>query len=171
MTKIIPAHVLTMSVQVPEWVPTHVTRTESEVFARNRQRLLDEGHGYCLGCWLGGIHNGEDLQLHHGIVEWVTNGEANPNAALRAAKWLDCYGYAATMGDASWTDADDIRGLWFLCQDCHTGQPGIQHRKNEHWLSGGIHYAPFPIWLADRIASGVEERADRDSPSPTSQDV
>ena len=26
MTKVIPAHVLTLSVQVPEWVPTHAER-------------------------------------------------------------------------------------------------------------------------------------------------
>ncbi len=154
----IAAHELTITVRVPEWIPTHAARSESATFLRNRQRLLDDGHGFCIGCWIGGVHTVEDLQLHHGIVEWATNGEAAPQAAFRAAQWLDAYGYAAAMGDTPWTDADDIRGLWFLCQDCHTGQPGIQHRHHERWLSGGLHYAPFPIWLADRIASGTEEK-------------
>ena len=154
----IAAHELTITVRVPEWIPTHAARSESATFLRNRQRLLDDGHGFCIGCWIGGLHNPDDLQLHHGVVEWATNGEANPDAALRVAQWLDFYGYATAMHDTPWTDADDIRGLVFLCQDCHTGQPGMQHRRNERWLSGGLHYAPFPIWLADRIASGTEEK-------------
>lgn len=155
----VPAHLLTLTVTVPEWVPTHAQRTESATFRANRAQLLAEGHNYCWGCWLGGISTTDDLELHHAVVEWATNNEANPAAALRVAQWLDFYGYAAQMGETPWTDADDIRGLVFLCQDCHTGQPGIQHKRNEHWLSGGIHYAPFPIWLADRIAAGREETA------------
>ena len=153
----VAAHMLTLTVKVPEWVPTHADRTESATFAHNRQRLLDDGHGYCWGCWLGGIHTTTALELHHGVVEWATNNEARPDAAWRAAQWLDFYGYAHQLGDTPWTDADDIRGLVFLCFDCHRGQPGIQHTRNERWLSGGLHYAPFPLWLADRIAEGAQE--------------
>ena len=159
MSAPVAAHVLTLTVRVPEWVPTHAQRAESAAFAHNRQRLLDEGHGYCWGCWIGGVRTTSDLQLHHGVVEWATDGEADPDAALRVARWLDWYGYAQAMGDTPWTDADDIRGLVFLCADCHLGAPGLQHRANERWLSGGLHYAPFPIWLADRIASGHQEQA------------
>lgn len=155
----IAAHTLTLTVRVPEWVPAHAARTESATFGRHRARLLADGHGYCWGCWIGGLHTTDDLELHHGIVEWATGGEADPAAALRAAQWLDFYGYARAMGDTPWTDADDLRGLVFLCQDCHTGAPGLQHRRNEHWLSGGLHYAPLPIWLADRIGAGAQERA------------
>lgn len=156
----VPGHELDITVRVPEWVPTHAERTESETFARNRERLLADGHGYCWGCWLGGVDTREGLQLHHLVVEWATGNEANPAAALRVAKWLDPYGYAAEMGDAAWTDADDVRGLLFLCQPCHTGSPGVSHPQKAHWISGGLHYAPLPVWLADRIAEGAEEKAD-----------
>lgn len=153
----VAAHELELTVRVPEWVPTHAQRTESATFAHNRERLIADGHGYCWGCWLGGVDTRDDLQLHHGIVEWATNNEAKPDAALRVLQTLDWYGYGHAMQGAPWTDADDIRGLVFLCQDCHTGSPGAPHKQNPRWLSGGIHYAPLPIWFADRIAEGAEE--------------
>jgi hypothetical protein len=154
----VAAHELTINVKVPEWVPTHADRTESANFAHNRQQLIDDGHGYCLGCKLAGITETKDLQCHHFAVEWAETESTNWESALWAAKKLDPYGYAAAMGDTPMTDPDDIRNLMMLCQPCHTGKPGEIHPNIAGWLSGGIHYAPLPIWFADRIARGGEEQ-------------
>ena len=59
----VAAHTLELTVHVPEWVPTHADRTESSLFHQNRQRLIEEGHGYCWGCRLAGRHVTDDVQL------------------------------------------------------------------------------------------------------------
>lgn len=153
----INGHELTITVTVPEWVPTHADRTESAEYHRNRQRLLDDGHGFCFGCKLGGITEAKDLQCHHFAVEWAEANNANWESVLWTAEFLDPYGYAKTMQGKPLTSPDDIRNLMMLCQPCHTGKPGEAHPNIAGWLSGGIHYAPLPIWFADRIARGNEE--------------
>lgn len=147
------AHTLEITVHVPEWVPAHADRTESALFRANRARLIEEGHGFCWGCALGGIRTTTDLQCHHAAVEWAEWDGADPEAVLRAALRLDPYGYAAADPRSPFESPDDIRGLMMLCQECHTGasvHPSEPLPNGRRWRSGGIHYAPYPVWAADR---------------------
>lgn len=149
----VKAHTLLLHVEVPLWVPTHADRTESPLFHHNRQRLLEDGHGKCWGCRLAGIHNTDDLQCHHAAVEWAEWNGADPEACLRAALRLDPYGYAHKDQQTPFNSPDDLRGLMMLCQECHTGAPIPPDQPlpaGRRWRSGGIHYAPAPIWRADR---------------------
>jgi hypothetical protein len=151
--KTVPAHTLEITVRVPEWVPTHAERTESEEFAKNRQRLIDDGFGYCFGCKLAGKHVTENLQCHH-LSEWAEWDDADPEKVLALARWIDPYGYAAKDPDTPISSPDDIRLLVMLCQPCHTGaprQPDDPAADPTGYESGGIHYAPFPVWLAERV--------------------
>lgn len=155
----VTAHKLTLHLTIPEWVPTHGDRTNATAeFERNRQRIIDDGFGYCLGCAIAGVRNDTELQCHHFAVEWCEANNADWNAALRYAKFVDPYGYAAKMGDKPMMNEDDIRNLMLLCQPCHTGKPGEPHPNIAGWLSGGIHYCPEPIWGADRVSVGKEEQ-------------
>lgn len=154
----VAAHKLTLHLDVPEWVPTHGDRKGATAeFERNRKQIIDDGHGYCLGCAIAGIHNDKDLQCHHFAIEWCEANNADWDAATRVAKMIDPYGYAAKM-DGLMKNEDSIENLMMLCQPCHTGKPGEAHPHIAGWLSGGIHYSPLPIWLADRIARGKEEQ-------------
>ena len=149
----VQAHTLEIGVKVPEWVPTHADRTESALFHQNRQRLIEEGHGYCWGCKLAGRHVTDNLQLHH-LSEWAEWDDADPDKVLELAKWLDPYGYAAKDAQTPVESPDDLRLLLFLCQPCHTGaprQPSDPAAEPGQYESGGIHYAPFPVWLAERL--------------------
>ena len=149
----VEAHTLTLTVRVPEWVPSHAARTESALFEHNRARLIEEGHGYCWGCALAGVRNTADLQCHHGAVEWAEWDAATPEAALRVALWLDPYGYAAKDPQTPFASPDDLRGLLVVCQECHTGAPIPEDQPlpaGRRWHSGGLHYAPAPVWLAER---------------------
>lgn len=155
----VKAHTLEMTVRVPEWVPEHAQRKESVTFERNRERLLADGHGYCWGCWLAGLHVTEDLQAHH-LSEWSEWDDADPAAVLLLCRWLDPYGYAKAMGDAPIESPDDIRALLFLCQPCHTGaprQPDDPAAEPGSYESGGLHYAPFPVWVAERLRRRLGE--------------
>lgn len=150
---LVVAHTLEITVRVPEWVPEHAQRTESPIFERNRQRLMNDGHGECWGCKLAGRHVAEDLQCHH-LSEWAEWEDADPALVLTLCRWLDPYGYARADPDSPIESPDDIRALVFLCQPCHTGAP---HKPDDPaaepggYESGGIHYAPWPVWLAERL--------------------
>ena len=155
----VQARELVLHLTVPEWVPTHgVRKSASAEFEKNRQQIIDDGFGYCLGCAIAGIHNTTDLQCHHFAVEWCEAENADWEAALVAAKLIDPYGYAAKMGDTPMVNEDDIRNLMLLCQPCHTGKPGESHPNIAKWLSGGIHYTTFVAWMADRVSAGKEEK-------------
>jgi len=150
------AHTLDMTVRVPEWVPSHAARAESEEFRRNRERLLADGHGYCFGCALAGRRVTEGLQLHH-LAEWAEWDAADPSKVLAVARWLDPYGYARADPDTPISSPDDIRLLVFLCEACHIGaprKPDDPTREPSGYESGGIHYAPLPMWLAERVRAG-----------------
>lgn len=147
------AHTLEITVRVPEWVPEHAQRAESEEFRRNREALLKAGHGYCWGCKLAGRDVTDNLQCHH-LSEWAEWGDADPAKVLELCRRLDPYGYAKAMGDTPIESPDDIRCLLFLCQKCHTGaprQPGDPAAAPDGYESGGLHYAPLPVWLAERL--------------------
>lgn len=153
----VAAHTLEITVRVPEWVPTHADRTESEKFRINRQKILDDGHGYCYGCALAGEHVTDNLQLHH-MSEWAEWDAASPEYVANLAKWWDPYGYFKADPTSPIEDPDDLRLLVFLCQPCHTGapkQPGDKAADPTGYESGGIHYAPFPVWAAERLKRRV----------------
>ena len=154
----VKAHTLEITVRVPEWVPEHAQRTESAEFAKNRQQIIDDGFGYCLGCDLAGKHVTEGLQCHHYAVEWAEWDDADPVKVLRSIKRQDPYGYAAKDPDSPVESPDDIRNLMMLCQPCHTGapkQPNDQSADPAGYESGGIHYCPYPVWEAERTRKAV----------------
>ena len=143
-------HTLDITVHVPEWVPDHAERGhEDPEFLHNRQRLLADGHGQCYGCALAGQTVTTSLQCHHFAVEWAEWDDADPAAVLRAMIAWDPYGYAAADPHTPVTSPSDLRNLLMLCQPCHTG--ALQDGDADGVGAGGIHYAPLPIWLADRL--------------------
>lgn len=153
----VKGHELTLHIAVPEWVPTHVNRKESAKYEHNRQTLIDDGHGYCFGCAIAGIHlpyhaNG-GLQCHH-LSEWAEWPDADPNYVKILAQWLDPYGYSSKMGNHPIEDPDDIRLLLMLCETCHIGapkDPSVVESEPTSYISGGIHYCSFVQWIADRV--------------------
>lgn len=150
----IAPHELTITVRVPEWVPGHEERGhDMPDFEHNRQQLFDDGFGYCWGCRLAGIDKRDNLQCHH-LSEWAEWDDVDPVHVLALAKWWDPYGYAAKMGDEPIKNPNDIRLLLMLCQPCHTGAPKKPEEvvtEPTEYISGGIHYAPYVIWIADRM--------------------
>ena len=151
----IAAHELTITVRVPEWVPGHVERGhDMPDFQHNRQQLLAEGHGYCYGCAIAGIHNMTALQCHHFAVEWSEWESTDPHAALYLMRLKDPYGYAATLGNQPVASPNDIRNLLMLCEGCHISRPQDPATIVDQpttFISGGIHYTPEPLWYADRL--------------------
>ncbi len=158
------AHTLEITVRVPEWVPEHAQRTENAEFHRNRQKIIDDGFGYCWGCKLAGKHVTDDLQCHH-LSEWAEWDDADLAKVLALAKILDPYGYAKADPDTPIASPDDLRLLLMLCQQCHTGapkQPTDTSANPAGYESGGIHYAPLPVWLAERLKKAPEQEGFHD---------
>lgn len=160
MANAVPAHLLTLTVQVPEWVPGHAERGhDMPDFQANRERLIKDGHYYCYGCAIAGIKNDDPaLQCHHFAVEWAEWNDTNPHAALYLMRLRDPYGYAAKYPNDPVTNPNDIRNLLFLCELCHISHPKDVHTIKSApiiFISGGIHYTPEPLWYADRLRNGV----------------
>lgn len=150
----VAAHTLILEVRVPEWVPTHAQRDEeSPEFRHARERLIADGHTNCWGCALAGRKVPADEAHHYGI-EWCEANDADMNRVLAFLELMDPYGYAATMRGQPLESADDIRNLLMLCIPCHRGaplQPSDAAAQPGQYESGGIHFAPFPVWIADRL--------------------
>jgi len=172
MARTIPDHTLTITVHVPEWVPTHAERGhEDPAFMAARARLVADGHGHCYGCALAGRTVTAALQCHHFAVEWAEWDAADPAAVLRAMIAWDPYGYAAADPHTPVTSPSDVRNLLMLCAACHLGAPGAVDATGSG--AGGIHYAPLPIWLADRVRHGTPATSPKEDkscpPDPTSK--
>lgn len=153
----VPAHTLLLHVAVPEWVPTHAERDEaSPEFRHARERIFADGHADCWGCALAGQKRPAD-EAHHFGAEWCEWDGADPLRVLAFVELLDPYGYAVKMKGQPLTGADDIRNLLILCTRCHRGAPKVPDDKTTqpgplaYLDEGGLHYLPFPIWLAARL--------------------
>lgn len=150
---IVPAHELTITVRVPEWVPGHVERGHDlPDFQKNRQRLIADGHYHCFRCTLAGrTPVNPVLQCHH-LSEWAEWGDADPAKVLELARWIDPYGYAAADPTTPITNPNDVRLLMFLCAECHIGapkDPAMVTTEPTDYISGGLHYCTWIDWLAD----------------------
>ncbi len=148
------AHTLTLEVRIPEWVPTHHERDEaSPEFRHSRDRILADGHTGCWGCALAG-RKVPGVEAHHFGVEWCEAEAANWDAVLAFCEAIDPYGYGAKMRGQPLVGADDIRNLMMLCVPCHRGaprQPTDKAAEPTGYEGGGLHYQPWPTWLAERL--------------------
>lgn len=155
------AHELTLTVRVPEWVPGHEERGhDMPDYQHNRQTIIDDGHYFCWRCAIAKRTPKTELQCHH-LSEWAEWNDADHDKALAIAKFFDPYGYAKKIGESPITTPNDIRLLWFQCQECHTGAPKDPvdvTTEPTDYISGGIHYCTLVDWLADavRVRKAIE---------------
>ena len=154
----VEAHTLLLHVAVPEWVPTHAERDEaSPEFRHARETLIADGHTTCWGCALAG-RRVPAAEAHHFGAEWCEWNAADPDRVLAFLESIDPYGYAAKMKGQPLTGPDDIRNLLMLCVGCHRGaprQPADRAAEPGGYEGGGLHYQPFPTWLAERFRASA----------------
>ena len=126
--------------------PSHVRRTESEAFRRNKQRLREDGH---YQCWVCG--STENLQVHHFGIEWSLSNIADWEKVKAFCEEWDPYGYGRLLHNQAITSPDDIRNLLVLCQEHHTG---VDHADGGSGT--GIHDLTFPVWVVQKLAKTAD---------------
>ncbi len=122
--------------------PAHPQRKESAEFGRNREKLIKE-----VGqCWLCQFHphpQGEGpLEAHH-LIEWSEWNDADPARVTKITSLIKANPYSGQQVDSP----DDLANLMLLHETCHIGKPGKA-------IMAGIHFTPFPIWLAQGASKG-----------------
>lgn len=121
--------------------PTHVERTASAEFERNRARLKEDGHFHCYVCG-----STEDLQVHH-MAEWMFANVVDFVKLKQFVEEFDPYGYGRLLKNKPIETVDDIRCLLVLDQKHHTG---VDH--TDGGSGTGIHEVTFPVWLIQKLA-------------------
>ena len=116
-------------------------RVESNLFRANKEKLKEEGHGYCFICGTG-----EQIETHHMMCPYAKKDNVDFEKLKKACEAFDVYGYSKAMKDIPITSVDDIRNLINVCQG--------HHKRADH----GIHNIPLADWLAQKIQrSGADE--------------
>lgn len=127
--------------------PEHSQRTESELFKKNKDKLIKELNLPCFKC--ASKSNSilpseayEHREVHHWLVEWATFNAVDPKKVqhLLDSGFFDPYGFAVKMKGESFESPDDIRNLLVLCAKHHR-ESGV-----------GIHHSSAPEWLSDLVA-------------------
>jgi hypothetical protein len=132
--------------------PEHAQRSESELFRKNKHKLVHEMNLPCFKCNVKSGGNPppeafEHREVHHYLVEWSAFNAVDPVKVqhLLDNGFFDPYGFAAQMKGQPFESPDDIRNLLVLCQ------------KHHRQASVGIHHATAPEWLSDMVAKdGVD---------------
>ncbi|RIV17627.1 hypothetical protein D2Q93_15035 [Alicyclobacillaceae bacterium I2511] len=135
-------HVLFRSLKEVVMTPSHVHRTESAEFRRNKQRLREDGH---YRCWVCGTTEG--LQVHHFGIEWSLANLADWEKVKAFCVEWDPYGYGRLLRNQPMNSPDDIRNLLVLCETHHIGVDTADGGSGT-----GIHELTFPIWVVQKLA-------------------
>ena len=135
-------HVIQRSLKEVVITPSHVRRTESEAFRRNKQRLREDGH-YC--CWV--CSTTRNLQVHHFGIEWSLANIADWDRVKAFCEQWDPYGYGRLLHNQAITSPDDIRNLLVLCETHHIGVDSVAGGSGT-----GIHELTFPIWVVQKLS-------------------
>lgn len=127
-------HIIKELLTVEEIVPEHEQRKESPEFAKNRKRLIEDGHNKCYVCGCT-----EKLEAHHYGIEWCEANIADWDKVKEFLSEFDIYGYSKVLKDQPIISPDDIRNLMMICKHHHTA------------VLTGIHETPFPIWVSQKL--------------------
>ena len=147
----VPAHAMKRTLTELVIDPSHVNRTESAEFRKNKERLRADGH---FKCWVCGTTN--DLQVHH-MAEWMFANLVDFGKVKSFVEEWDVYGYGRLLKNKEIETVDDLRCLIVLCQHHHTG---VDHADENSGT--GIHKLTFPAFLIQKLAKEDEDPVPQD---------
>lgn len=117
------------NLQVDIYYPDHTERATSNLFARTKHQLIDVQD---LPCYICGSK--VDREVHHYHIEWAFSDAADWNQMKLIHPDFDW-----TTFKTAEDFVDSPYNMMILCQLHHRGK------------NAGIHYLPYPIWIAQLI--------------------
>jgi len=138
---VVDEHTQAKNIHLAVKYPKHEDRRESDLYEKNRSKLVDE---MGLGCAVCGTR--EDLETHH-WVEWAEWNAIDPKkpVMLIGTVYPDVYGFKRKMDPKVMDSPDVIWNLVVLCEQHHRGAPNDGEE-------GGIHNMTYPEWVAQAVA-------------------